>query len=180
MRPRPKLILFDHCHHVRMEGVTVEKRLRAEAFRLLKGVLVQATAESSAAQMRRNRQLGKLIDSISHGDQRNASYGFSGGVRHEDMTAFQENRVYRVVEGLAVFGFKSEILRDPLFVQRAKRGRVIYGSKRANLDRWRNLFHSIIWRFGIEISGSRTMLPCSELGGERLQFLLHVLDNFLH
>jgi hypothetical protein len=93
-----------------------EQRLGAEAFGLHKGVLKQAAADCSTAQMRRNRHLGKLIDAISHGDQRNASDGFGSGVGHEDMAAFQENRVYRVVEGLAIFGLKSEIPCDPLFI----------------------------------------------------------------
>jgi hypothetical protein len=66
--------------------------------------------------MRGNRHLGKLVDPIPHGDQSDAPCGFSAGVGHEDMTALQENRVYRVVEGLEVFGLKSEIPSDPLFI----------------------------------------------------------------
>ena len=67
-----------------------KQRLGVEASGLRNGVLKQTAADTSAAQMRRNRHLGKLVDSIAHGDQRDASYGFSRGVGHEDMTALQK------------------------------------------------------------------------------------------
>ena len=53
--------------------------------------LKQTAADASAAQMRRTRHLGKLVDSIPHGAQCDASYDFSGRVGHEDITALQKN-----------------------------------------------------------------------------------------
>jgi hypothetical protein len=93
-----------------------EQRLSAEASGLFNGVLEQAATDSSAAQMRRNRHSRKLVHTVFHRDQCNAPDGFDSGVCHEDVTAFQENRINGVIESFPVFGFKSEILRDPLFV----------------------------------------------------------------
>jgi hypothetical protein len=50
-----------------------KQRLGVEASGLRDGVLKQTAADASAAQMRRNCHLGKLVDSIPHGDQRDAS-----------------------------------------------------------------------------------------------------------
>lgn len=74
-------------------------------------MLKQTASETSTTS---DRQFEKLVDAILHGDQRDASYGFSAGVHHEDVAALQENGVCRVVQNLAVFGLKIEILGDPL------------------------------------------------------------------
>jgi hypothetical protein len=47
---------------------TEKQRSGADAFGMDNRVLKQTAAEASAAQMRRNRHLGKLVDAILHGN----------------------------------------------------------------------------------------------------------------
>lgn len=68
-----------------------EQRSGADASGLRDSVLKQAASNTSAAPMRGNRHLGKLAGAILHGDRRDAPYGFSSGIGHEDMTALQKN-----------------------------------------------------------------------------------------
>ena len=97
-------------------------------------VLKQTAAEAPAAQMTRDRHLRKLVDAILDGDQRDASDCFETRIRHEDVATLQENRVCRVVQSLSIFRFKSEIPRNPFFIESPERSGVIVWRKRANLN----------------------------------------------
>ena len=68
-----------------------EKRSCADDPGLGNNVVKQATPQTSAAQARRNRHFGKFVDSVAHGDKRNAPYGFVAGIRHEDMAPLEED-----------------------------------------------------------------------------------------
>jgi hypothetical protein len=68
-----------------------KQRFGVEAPGLRNGVLKQTAVYGYAAQMRRNRQLGKLLDFTPHGDQCDASYRLGARLGHEDMTTLQNN-----------------------------------------------------------------------------------------
>jgi hypothetical protein len=67
-----------------------EQRPGTDASGLRSRVPKQTAADASSAQVRRNRHFGDLIDSIPHRHQRDASYGFSAGMGHEDMSTLQK------------------------------------------------------------------------------------------
>src|ERR1700761_7331793 len=68
-----------------------EQRPGTDISGLRNRVLKQTAADASAAQVRRNSHFGDLVDSIAHRQQRDASYGFSAGMGHEDISTLQKN-----------------------------------------------------------------------------------------